>query len=141
MKFTEEIAVRNNIIAIVAISFAAVGALWGIGNLINPPEPSGPVQVEGILLIAGDGAFNGTNPDIVAKANVPKKLVVLNKDVVTHDLIIQDDAKRILAISTAPLRPEQHFNAAILAYEPGTFEYYCSYHSEMRGKITVTQPD
>ncbi len=128
---------RNNIIAIVAISFVTVGALWGIGNLLEGSENSEPVNVEGILLIAENGAFNETNPDIHASVNAPKKLVVLNRDVVTHDLIIDDDSGKILNINTAPLRPEQHFNAAILAYEPGTFEYYCSYHPEMRGRIIV----
>ena len=42
---------RNNIIAIVAISFATVGALWGIGNLVNP-EPEVDLPVEDVLLIA-----------------------------------------------------------------------------------------
>jgi len=130
---------RNNIIAIVAIIFVSVGALWGIGNLINPPEPADPISVEGILLIATSGAFNETNPDISAKVNVPLKLVVLNKDVVTHDLLIQDRSGGILNINTAPMRPEQRFNAAILGYHAGSYEYYCSYHpAEMRGKITVT---
>src|SRR6185503_17187686 len=101
---------RNNIIAIVAITFVAVGALWGIGNLINSAETSETIQVEGILLVASDGAFNGTNPTIEAKVNIPKKLVVLNKDIVTHDLIIQDTSGGILNVNTAPLRPEQHFN-------------------------------
>lgn len=126
---------RNNIIAIVAISFVTVGALWGIGNLLDGSENSEPVRVEGILLIAANGAFNETNPDIQASVDIPKKLVVLNKDIVTHDLIIKDDSGKILNVNTLPLRPEQHFNAAVLAYEPGTFEYYCSYHPEMRGKI------
>jgi plastocyanin len=67
--------------------------------------------------------------------NVPKKLVVLNKDVVTHDLIIEDEPADILNVNTAPLRPEQHFNTAVLAYRAGTYEYYCSYHPEMRGNI------
>lgn len=125
---------RNNIIAIVAISFVTVGALWGIGNILNPSQQE-PVDVEGILLIAQNGAFNGTNPDIQVSLNIPKKLVVLNKDVVTHDLIIQDESGNILNVNTAPLRPEQHFNAAVLAYHAGTFEYYCSYHPEMRGRI------
>ncbi|HEV8386921.1 MAG TPA: cupredoxin domain-containing protein [Nitrososphaera sp.] len=138
MKIVQDYKMRNNIIAIVAISFVAVGALWGIGNLISPSEPSETIQVEGILLVASDGAFNGTNPTIDAKVNVPKKLVVLNKDIVTHDLIIEDASGGILNVNTAPLRPEQHFNAAILGYHSGSYEYYCSYHPEMRGKITIT---
>jgi hypothetical protein len=127
---------RNNLIAIIAISFVTVGALWGIGNILEPGEDE-PAQVEGILLVAANSAFNETNPDIRASPNIAKKLVVLNKDVITHDLIIDDKSGKILNVKTAPLRPEQHFNAAILAYEPGTFEYYCSYHPEMRGKIVV----
>ena len=129
---------RNNIVAIVAISFVAVGALWGVGNLINPTEPSEPIEVDGILLVAGDGAFNGTNPTLEAKVNVPIKLVVLNKDIVTHDLIIQDSTGGILNVNTAPLRPEQHFNAAVLGYHAGIYDYYCSYHPDMRGKINIT---
>ncbi len=125
---------RNNIIAVVAILFVTVGALWGIGNLLNPAQQES-VDVEGILLVAQNGAFNGTNPDIKVSPNVPKKLVVLNKDVVTHDLRIEDDPANILNINTAPLRPEQHFNAAVLVYHAGTYEYYCSYHPEMRGSI------
>jgi plastocyanin len=128
---------RNNIIAIVAFSFVAVGALWGIGNLMNPSEPA-EIDVEGVLLIANNGAFNQTNPEVTGEVNVPKKLVVLNKDVVTHDLLIQDSSGGILNVNTAPLRPEQHFNAAILGYHAGSYEYYCSYHPEMRGKITIT---
>lgn len=122
---------RNNIIAIVAVSFVTVGALWGIGNLITPAEQAEPVTVEGILLVANNGAFNRTNPEIDGQVNVPIKLVVLNDDVVTHDLLIQDTSGGILNINTAPLRPEQHFNAAILGYRAGTYEYYCSYHPEM----------
>lgn len=137
MNLVHQHLMRNNIIAIVAFSFVAVGALWGIGNLLNP-SPAEPINVEGILLIAGSGAFNETNPDIEAEVNVPKKLVVLNKDVVTHDLIIQDNSGGILNINTAPLRPEQHFNAAVLGYHSGVYEYYCSYHPEMRGRIVVS---
>jgi hypothetical protein len=126
---------RNNIIAIVAISFATVGALWGIGNLLNPaPEAQQPV--EGILLIAERSTFNDTNPDIYVSVNVPAKLVVRNDDAVTHDLKV-DEAKNggITPINTAPLRGGQDFLTAIVAEKPGIYEYYCSYHTGMRGKI------
>lgn len=128
---------RNNIIAIVVITFVTVGALWGIGNLLDTSKDETPLDVEAIQLIAVNNAFNRTNPDILASVNVPKKLIVLNKDVVTHDLIIEDKTGGILNVNTAPLRPEQHFNAAVLGYKPGIFEYYCSYHAEMRGRIIV----
>lgn len=129
---------RNNVIAIVAVSFAIVGGLWGIGNLMKQSEPSEPVEVEGILLVAENGAFNKTNPDLTASTNKPIKLTVLNNDVVTHDLKIEDKSKGILEIDTAPLRPGQDFITAILAYRPGTYSYYCSYHPEMTGNIVVT---
>ena len=128
-------AVRNNVIAVIAISFAIVGGLWGIGNLLNQQEPEDLPQVEGVLLVTERSTFNGTNPDIHVEAGVPKKLVVVNEDIVIHDLIIDDNEGKILKVNTAQLRATQHFNAAILAYEPGTYEYYCSYHPEMRGRI------
>jgi hypothetical protein len=126
---------RNNIIAIVAISFATVGALWGIGNIINPP-PDEELPVEGILLIAQRSSFNGTNPEINVVVGEPTKLVVRNDDAVTHDLRI-DEAENggITPVNTAPLRGGQDFLAAIVAEEPGTYEYYCWYHPEMRGEI------
>jgi plastocyanin len=129
---------KSNIIAIVAISFVTVGALWGIGNLITPAQPAEPIAVQGITLIAENGAFNSTNPEIKAKANLPIKLVIVNQDIVTHDLIIEDESGGILSVNTAPLRPSQRFNAAILGYSPGEYEYFCSYHAEMRGKVTVS---
>lgn len=126
---------RNNIIAIVAISFATVGALWGIGNLLNP-APGGELPVEDILLIAQRSTFNGTNPDIHVAVGMPAKLVVRNDDAVTHDLKVDGvENSGITPINTAPLRGGQDFLTAIVAEKPGTYEYYCSYHPGMRGKI------
>jgi plastocyanin len=128
------LAAKGNIIAIIAISFATVGALWAAGNLMNRP-PEAEVPVEGITLLAERSTFNGTNPDIYVQVNVPVKLVVVNKDVITHNLVIEDRTGGILNVDTAPLKAEQHFNAAILAYKLGTYEYSCTYHPEMRGRI------
>jgi plastocyanin len=126
------VSLRNNVIAIVAISCAAVGGLWGIGNLLNAQEAD-VSGVEGVLLLAQRSTFNGTNPDIFVQVDVPKKLVIVNDDAVTHDLQVKDEG--ILNFETAPLKGGQHFNAAIVAYRPGTYEYFCSYHPEMRGQI------
>jgi hypothetical protein len=126
---------RNNIIAIIAISFATVGALWGIGNLTNP-EPVIDLSVEDVLLIAQRSTFNDTNPDVYVAVNVPTKLVVRNNDAVTHDLKVDASSNDgITPINTAPLRGGQDFLTAIVVSKPGTYEYYCSYHPEMRGHI------
>jgi plastocyanin len=123
----------NSIIAIVVISFMVVGMLWGVSNIINRPEGSTIKNVSGILLVAQNNAFNNTNPDIYASVNVPKKLVVVNKDFVRHDLIVDR-----LKINTAYLSSEQDFTTAIASKNAGTFEYYCSLHpTTMRGKIIV----
>jgi plastocyanin len=125
--------VLNNIIAIVVISFTIVGTLWGVSNIINHKEGATIKNVSGILLIAQSNAFNKTNPDIYASVNVPKKLVVVNKDFVRHDLIVDR-----LKINTAYLSSEQDFTTAIASKKPGIFEYYCSLHpTTMRGKIIV----
>lgn len=124
---------RNNIIAIIAISFITVGGLWGIGNLLNPPQPSSLEGREGILLVAKDNLFNETNPTIYAKIDEPTKLTVVNKDLVRHDLVV--DA---LNINTAILSPEQDAVTAIASEKAGEFEYYCSLHpATMRGSIVV----
>ena len=124
---------RNNIIAIVAISFTVVGALWGIGNLLNTPEESAGKNVEGVLLIAENDIFNKTNPDIQATVDIPKKISILNKDFRRHDFIVDG-----LNINTAYLSTEQSFTTAIASRVPGTFEYYCSLHPDtMRGRIII----
>ena len=124
---------RNNIIAIIAISFITVGGLWGIGNLLNPPQPSSLERREGILLVAKDNLFNETNPTIYAKIDEPTKLTVVNKDLVRHDFVV--DA---LNINTAILSPEQDAVTAIASEKAGEFEYYCSLHpATMRGSIVV----
>lgn len=126
---------HNNIIAVVAISFATVGALWGIGNLMNP-EPDADLPVEDVLLIAQRSTFNGTNPDVYVTVNVPTKLVVQNNDAITHDLKIDASSNGgITPINTAPLRGGQDFLTAIVVSKTGTYEYYCSYHPQMRGHI------
>jgi hypothetical protein len=128
---------RNNIIAVVAICFVTVGALWGIGNLMGP-NPGGTLPVEGILLIAQRSTFNDTNPNVYVAVNIPTKLVVRNNDAVTHDLKVDATSiGGITPINTAPLRGGQDFLTAIVASKPGTYEYYCSYHPEMRGRIVA----
>jgi plastocyanin len=123
----------NNIIAIIAISFITVGIIWAIGNFTHPAKESTTPHIKGVLLVAQDNLFNGTNPDIIVTVDVPKKLVVLNKDFVRHDLIVDK-----LNINTAYISPEQDFTTAIASKNPGTFEYYCSLHPmTMRGKIII----
>lgn len=127
---------QNNIIAVVAISFATVGALWGIGNIMSPEPDVVDLPVEDILLIAQRSTFNDTNPDVYVAVNVPTKLVVQNNDAVTHDLRVDASSNGgITPINTAPLRGGQDFLTAIVASKPGTYEYYCSYHPQMRGHI------
>ena len=128
-------SMRSNIIAIVAISFATVGTLWAIGNLMDP-ETQVDLPVDDILLIAQRSTFNDTNPVLHVQVNVPTKLVVRNNDAVTHDLKVDAPSNDgITPINTAPLRGGQDFLTAIVASKPGTYEYYCSYHPQMRGYI------
>lgn len=133
------VSAKNNIIAIVAVSCIAVGSLWAFGNLTEETGEADLSGVEGILLEAQRSTFNGTNPDIRVKVNEPVKLVVVNKDVVIHDLQVKDGTGGILNFETAPLKSEQHFNSAIVAYKQGTYEYFCQYHPVMRGKI-IAEP-
>lgn len=127
---------RNNIIAIIVICFVTVGALWGIGNIVNPPKSSITSNIGGILLIANRNNFNETNPDLHVSVNTPEKLVVRNSDIVTHDLKIDKASNDgITPINTAPLRGGQDFPTAIVAEKAGTYVYYCSFHPQMRGKI------
>lgn len=132
-------AAINNIIAIIAVSCIGVGVLWAFGNLTKPQDKADLSDVKDVLLLADRSTFNGTNPDIHVKVNVPEKIVILNQDIVIHDLQIKDQTGGILNFETAPLKTEQHFNAAIVAYKPGTYTYFCSYHPGMQGRI-IAEP-
>lgn len=124
---------RNNIIAIVAVTFTVVGAVWGIGNLVSTPKESDIKNIGGVTLIAENNAFNETNPNIYAKVDIPQKILIMNKDIRRHDFIVDE-----LNINTAYLSTEQSFTTAIATRVAGTFEYYCSLHPDtMRGKILV----
>jgi plastocyanin len=89
--------------------------------------------VDGILLVAENNAFNNTNPDIHAKIGVPEKVTVLNRDFVRHDFVIDK-----LGVNTAYLRTEQEFPTAIASDQAGVYEYYCSIHPQMHGKVIIS---
>ena len=128
---------RNNIIAIVAVSFVMVGALWGVGNLLDQ-EPEGELPVEDVLLITKRSTFNDTNPDVNVTVGVPTKLVVRNEDIIAHNLRVDGAANGgITPINTAYLPAGRDFPTAIVTLKPGTYEYYCELHLEMRGKIVA----
>ncbi|MFZ0325788.1 MAG: cupredoxin domain-containing protein [Nitrososphaeraceae archaeon] len=124
---------NTNIIAIVAISFMSVGIIWAVGNLTHTTIESKVKTANGVLLIAQDNRFNVTNPTIYASTNLPKKLIILNKDFVRHDFIVDG-----LGINTSYLSADQSFITAIATKKAGIYEYYCSLHPEtMRGKIVI----
>ena len=124
---------RNNIIAIVSISFLTVGLMWAIGNLSTKNENGEGGRTEGLILVAEDNLFNKTNPTIFVQTNETKKLTVINKDFVRHDFVVKD-----LNINTAYLSTEQKFTTAIASKFNGQYEYYCSFHPKlMRGKIII----
>ena len=127
---------RNNIIAAVVISFIIVGAMWGIGNLLNPPPQDNTNRGSGILLVAENNAFNETNPNINIKVNDPKEITILNKDFVRHDFIVNQTG--ITGVNTSILFSDQHFKAYLVAQQQGTFEYFCDLHPAMHGKIVAT---
>ena len=123
----------NNLIAIVAISFAIVGSIWGIGNLISKNNTQTTVKHSGLTLIAEDDRFNKTNPDIYVKKGMPLKISILNKDFTRHDFVINE-----LHLNTGYMSTDQQVTLAIASYSNGTFEYYCSLHPDkMRGKVVI----
>jgi len=125
----------NNLIAIVAISFAIVGSIWGIGNLISQNNSNNTTTVKqtGLTLIAEDDRFNKTNPDIYVKKGMPLRINILNKDFRRHDFVINE-----LNLNTGYMSTDQQVTLAIASNSKGTFEYYCSLHPDkMRGKVII----
>lgn len=124
----------HNIIAIIVISFITVGALWGIGSLLNTPQERNIQKSnDSILLVAQNNAFNQTNPTLYVNASQPTRLIILNKDFVKHDFISEE-----LGINTAYLTTEQDFITGIASNKTGSYTYYCSFHPDMKGEIVIT---
>ena len=124
---------KNNIIAIIAISFIIVGSLWGIGNLVSQDNTQ-LSKNEGIIMLMKDNKFNVTNPDITVKINQPLKIIIVNQDFRKHDFIVDD-----LNINTGFISSGKDFTTLIASDKVGSFRYYCSIHPGiMEGKIIVT---
>ena len=124
---------KNNIIAIIAISFIIVGSLWGIGNLVSQDNTQLSKNV-GIIMLMKDNKFNVTNPDITVKINQPLKISIANQDFRKHDFIVDD-----LNINTGFISSGQDFTTLIASDKVGNIKYYCSIHPGiMEGKIIVT---
>jgi plastocyanin len=86
----------------------------------------------GVLVVSQDRAYNGTNPDINLKANIPQELVLVNKDSTPHDITVES-----LNIESGILNKDEEFKTTITA-ESGVYEYYCSFHpQDMKGKIIM----
>jgi plastocyanin len=124
---------KNNLIAVIAISFTVVGTMWAVRNFIASNNEISKSAIGGILLIAKDNLFNSTNPDIHATVGNSTRVTIINKDFVRHDFIVDG-----LKINTGYLASDQDFTTAIATTHPGIFEYYCSLHPEtMRGKVVI----
>lgn len=124
---------KNNIIAIIAISFIIVGSLWGIGNIVFQDNTQ-LSENEGIIMLMKDNKFNVTNPDITVKINHPLKISIANQDFRKHDFIVDD-----LNINTGYISSGQEFTTLIASDKTGSYRYYCSIHPDtMEGKIIVT---
>ena len=124
----------HNIIAVIVISFIIVGALWGIGSLLNTPQERNIQKSnDSILLVAQNNAFNQTNPTLYVNASQPTRLIILNKDFVKNDFISEE-----LGINTAYLTTEQDFITGIASNKTGIYTYYCSFHPDMKGEIVIT---
>jgi plastocyanin len=124
---------KNNIIAIIAISFIIVGSLWGIGNMVSQDNTQ-LSKNDGIIMLMKDNKFNVTNPDITVKTNHPLKISIANQDFRKHDFIVDD-----LNINTGFISSGQDFTTLIASDKTGSYRYYCSIHPGiMEGKIIVT---
>lgn len=124
---------KNNIIAIVAISFTVVGTMWAVSNLISSNYTIKTLKNEGTILVAKDNLFNSTNPDIHVKTNIPLRITIVNKDFTKHDFIIDE-----LNVNTGYLSSDQDFTTAIASNNSGIYQYYCSFHpATMHGRILV----
>ncbi|MER3408453.1 MAG: hypothetical protein C4292_07015, partial [Nitrososphaera sp.] len=107
----------------------------------NGGEAGGaPPGVEAILLRTERNAFNGTNPDIHVKVNAPARLDVVNTDVIYHDFEIKSQTGGIENVKTGNIPGGRHQLTAIIAYKPGTYEYVCNLHPEMKGRIIAESP-
>src|SRR5215475_4899449 len=126
---------KNNIIAIVAISFTIVGTMWAVRNLILSNNETITSSHASVLLVAKDNLFNSTNPDIHALAGLPMKITLVNKDFVKHDFVVKE-----LNINTGYLSSDQDFTFAIASDHSGIYDYYCTLHPDtMHGRVIITK--
>lgn len=135
----------NRIITVAVYVFAAIGVLTSAYLIYDfsteangddeakSPAEFGIRNVDGLLMVANDNKFNGTNPDIRLATNTSKGLVILNAESDEHNFLIND-----LGVNSGILKEGKYFNTTLTATKPGVYEYYCSLHQDdMRGRIVV----
>ena len=113
---------------VVAASIAGIFALR-----LQPPLAGGSVAPGTVIMPVGVGANTGlsfTPPTVTVVIGVNSSLTFVNKDSVVHTVTATDKS-----FNSGDIQPGQSFTYNFTS--PGTFTYYCVYHSWMKGTVKV----
>ena len=119
-----------------AVLFTVLGTLIVAFVVAEHVRPAATLEqpVLEIQLEANGTAFGKNNPTIEARAGERVRIVVRNTDPgVLHSIAVPS-----LGMETVDVSSGEEAVIELVADEPGTYEYACSYHLPlMKGKIVV----
>jgi len=123
----------------ILLSFGVIGivvaaALAGVFVFrLQPPLASSSVPPDTVIMPVGVGSNTGLSfnpPSVVVVLGVNSTLTWTNEDSVVHTVTATDKS-----FNSGDIQPGQSFSWNFTS--PGTYTYYCIYHSWMKGTVTV----
>jgi plastocyanin len=125
---------RGLLLGLAVVGIVVAAAIAGIFALrLQPPLAGSSVAPDTVIMPVGVGANTGlsfTPQTVTVVIGVNSSLTFINKDSVVHTVTATDKS-----FNSGDIQPGQSYTYNFTS--PGTFTYYCVYHSWMKGTVKV----
>lgn len=119
--------------AIIVMAIGATGAFAADKATVETEKPIAATEVPAGSIVVGIDKLKFETPELTVKAG--DTVFWVNKEVMPHNVAFKKGIVSEKAVQGATLRKGQAWAATF--HEAGVFDYFCTPHPFMRGKIIV----